>query len=89
MTMIGFEHGASGDDSVFDDIDRDVIAVRDRALVRAAGMLESIDLELTRLRVLEDCALTLKSANDCALTMLRKAIELHSDRRGATIDEGG
>ena len=70
-------------DSAFDAIDDDVLAVRDRALLKAAAMVEGIDDELTRLRILEDCVLTLKSANDSALVMLQRAIRTTSDRLDA------
>lgn len=66
-------------DSAFDAIDDDVLAVRDRALLKAAAMVDGIDEELTRLRVLEDCALTLKSANDSAMEMLQRAIGKATD----------
>jgi hypothetical protein len=85
-------------DSAFDHIDSDVLAVRDRALGRAAEMLEAMDQELTRLQVLQDCAQTLKSANDSAMKMLRHAVieasgKLRSQRLAADVDrelgEGG
>jgi predicted ATPase with chaperone activity len=84
-------HNPNDIDSAFEAIDSDVLAVRDRALARAAGMLETIDAELARLEVLQDCALTLKSANDSAMTMLRRAVDetsrtLRSARLAAEVD---
>lgn len=61
-------------DDALDGIDGDLIAIRDRVLGEATGMIAGIDRETTRLQILQDCLETLKSANDNAVALLKAAV---------------